>query len=137
MNTELKNILISDSNKISRVNTTHDVKNKNISADIKDRNEFLDILNKQTPANNDDGIRLSSHAIKRLEERNIEMDGEEFVKLQEAFQRLKNKGGRDSLVITDKAAYIIDVAKKTVVTAIDKNNMGENVFTKIDSTIII
>jgi len=50
---------------------------------------------------------------------------------------LKNKGGHDSLVITNKAAYVVDVDKNTVVTAVDKNNMNENVFTKIDSTIFM
>ena len=39
--------------------------------------------------------------------------------------------------MTDKAAYIVDVDKQTVVTAIDKNDMSQNVFTKIDSTYFI
>jgi flagellar operon protein len=50
---------------------------------------------------------------------------------------LKLKGGQDSLVITGKAAYIVDVSKNTIVTAIDKDSIGENVFTKIDSTILM
>ena len=51
--------------------------------------------------------------------------------------KLKTKGGQDSLVITGKAAYIVDVPKNTIVTAIDKDSMSENVFTKIDSTILM
>ena len=42
-----------------------------------------------------------------------------------------------TLVVTDKAAYIIDVDKVMAVTAIDKADMSENVFTKIDSTYFI
>ena len=45
--------------------------------------------------------------------------------------------GPRSLVITNKAAYVVDVDKNTVVTAVDKNNMNENVFTKIDSTLFM
>lgn len=83
------------------------------------------------------GINLSTHAAKRLEERKIDFNGEEYLKVKEAITRLKAKGGRDSLVITDKAAYIVDVANNRVVTAVDKSNMNENVFTKIDSTVFM
>ncbi len=82
-------------------------------------------------------VNLSSHAMKRLQERNIELDSNEFMKLKEAMGKLKNKGGHDSLIITNKAAYVVDVDKNMVVTAVDKNNMNENVFTKIDSTIFM
>ena len=82
-------------------------------------------------------LNVSSHAMKRLQERNIELDGNEYMKLKEAISKLRNKGGHDSLVVTQKAAYVVDVDKNTVVTAVDKNNMSENVFTKIDSTIFM
>jgi flagellar operon protein len=57
--------------------------------------------------------------------------------LKEAVLELKKKGGNDSLVITGKAAYIIDVKNKTIVTAMDREKMENNVFTKIDSTMVI
>ena len=82
-------------------------------------------------------VQVSSHAMKRLQERNIELDSNEFMKLKEAIGKLRGKGGHDSLVITNKAAYVVDVDKNMVVTAVDKNNMNENVFTKIDSTIFM
>ncbi|MGE3609977.1 MAG: TIGR02530 family flagellar biosynthesis protein [Bacteriovoracaceae bacterium] len=82
-------------------------------------------------------VNVSTHAMKRLQERNIELDGNEYMKLKEAISKLRTKGGHDSLVITNKAAYVVDVDKNTVVTAVDKNNMNENVFTKIDSTIFM
>ena len=82
-------------------------------------------------------VQVSTHAMKRLQERNIELDGNEFMKLKEAVSKLRAKGSHDSLVITNKAAYVVDVDKNTVVTAVDKNNMNENVFTKIDSTIFM
>jgi len=85
----------------------------------------------------DKGIQLSTHAMRRLQERNITIDKDEYAKLQTAMDRLKLKGGQDSLVITGKAAYIVDVPKNTIVTAIDKDSIGENVFTKIDSTILM
>ena len=89
------------------------------------------------PQQQEKGIHLSTHALRRLQERNLTLDKEEYAKLQTAMDRLKLKGGQDSLVITGKAAYIVDVPKNTIVTAIDKDSIGENVFTKIDSTILM
>ena len=83
------------------------------------------------------GISLSTHAAKRIHERSIDIDGQEYTKIKEAMSRLKEKGGRESLVITNKAAYIVDVGNNKIVTAIDKGSITDNVFTKIDSTIVM
>jgi flagellar operon protein len=72
-----------------------------------------------------------------MTERNITLDAEEFTKLKTALQKLRIKGGQDSLVITNKAAYILDVVNNKVVTAMDKQSLNDNVFTKIDSTLIL
>lgn len=102
-------------------------------------NEFKDLLNSevggQQPIHG--GINVSSHAAKRLEERKIDFNGDEYLKVKEGLAKLKAKGGKDSLVITDKAAYIVDVQNNKVVTAVDKSSMNDNVFTKIDSTVFM
>ena len=100
------------------------------------KSEF-DQLVKDAAAAKKADVQMSTHATKRLQERNIAFDGAEYVKLQEALGKLRQKGGHDSLVITDKAAYVMDVDKGMVVTAVDRESMGENVFTKIDSTIFM
>ena len=83
------------------------------------------------------GINLSSHAAKRIQERKIDFNGEEYAKVKNAISKLAEKGGKNSLIISDKAAYIVDVVNNKVVTAVDRENMAENVFTKIDSTLFI
>ena len=85
----------------------------------------------------EEGLKISKHAAKRMEQRNIDMDSEEFVRLMEATEELKAKGSRDSLVITDNAAYIIDVQNNTLVTTLDKGNMDDNIVTNIDSTMFV
>jgi flagellar operon protein len=108
-----------------------------------EKSEFKGLIEEQLRQPQVDGrhigpeLNVSTHATQRLQERNIELDGNEYMKLKEAFGKLRAKGGHDSLVITNKAAYVVDVDKNTVVTAVDKNNMNENVFTKIDSTIFM
>ena len=93
---------------------------------------FKDLLNSSA---ND--IKFSQHAVKRLSERKIDMTSSEFIKIKEGFNKIKSKGGKDSLVVTDHGAYILDVDNRTVVTAMNKKDMAENVFTKIDSTLFM
>lgn len=83
------------------------------------------------------GIELSVHAAKRLEERKIDFRGDEYMKVKDAMTKLKEKGGQNSLIVSDQAAYIVDVKNNKLITAVDKGSMSENVFTKIDSTIFI
>lgn len=106
-------------------------------------NEFKDLLEKRIDQQQDGsqplhgGINLSSHAAKRIEERKIDFDGNEYMKVKEAIGKLREKGAQNSLIVSDKAAYIVDVTKDKVVTAVDKGSLQENVFTKIDSTVFI
>ena len=100
--------------------------------------DFKSILENEIGKRDDmQGVELSLHAAQRIRDRKLNVDSEEFVKLREGIERLKDKGGRESLIVTEKAAYIVDVDRSKIVTAIDKNNLGENVFTKIDSTLFI
>ena len=117
----------------SKLNPGETSEFKNLLDSTLDQNQEQDSLLNPVPK----GIKLSTHAMRRLQERNMSLDSEEFQKLQTAIDRLKTKGGQDSLVITGKGAYIVDVPKNTIVTAIDKESIGENVFTKIDSTILM
>ena len=111
--------------------------NEKLSNEI-DKSEFKNLLHEKIDkVRNDHGIHLSVHAAKRLQERNLDMDSKEYLKLKEAIDKLKNKGGQEALVITDNAAYIVDVASSKIVTAIDKGSITDNVFTKIDSTLIV
>jgi flagellar operon protein len=138
MAAEINNILIPNVTKTS-VDKKVDVTNRLPKSGAK--SEFNEILKQhqgQAPLPLEDaGIQLSTHAAKRLQERQIEFTGKEYLKVKEGIQKLVEKGGRNSLVVTNQAAYIVDVANNKVVTAIDKESMNENVFTKIDSTVFI
>ncbi len=82
-------------------------------------------------------IQISKHAEKRLHSRNIELSVADKVKLQDAMGSLQKKGARDSLVLMGELALIVNVPSKTVVTAMAKDQMKEQVFTNIDSTILV
>jgi flagellar operon protein len=132
---KINNFLVPNINQLPSQNEKVDSSNKLKSGTQSEFKDLINNISKPEPKSAD--FNLSGHAVKRLQERNIEMDSQEYLKLKEAFGKLRNKGGHDSLIITNKAAYIVDVDKNMVVTAVDKNQMSDNVFTKIDSTIFM
>ena len=79
---------------------------------------------------------ISVHAARRFLERSINFD-EEYEKVQDIILKLKAKGVKNSLIISEKAAYIVDVNNDKIITAVDKESIDENIFTKIDSTAFI
>lgn len=134
MTKNINNLLIPQVNKVPDKNS----ETQSNKLENGQKSEFKDLLNSKLsyiPENQ--GVRLSNHALKRISERKLKIDGAEYLKLREGINKLKAKGGKESLVVTDNAAYIIDVDKDTVVTAIEKDSMKENVFTNIDSTVFI
>lgn len=83
-----------------------------------------------------DGLKISGHAAKRLESRDVELTPERAQRLLNAVETAREKGARESLVLLDELAFVVSVRNKTVITACDTKSLRENVFTKIDSAII-
>jgi len=82
------------------------------------------------------GLQFSKHAQSRLDLRNVSLNGEDMLKLENAVQKAEAKGSNDSLVLLRDMAFIVNVRNRTVVTTMTNNTMKEHVFTKIDSAII-
>jgi len=81
-------------------------------------------------------IKISNHAAKRLEARNIQLNETEMSKLKNAVDKAEAKGAKDSLVMMDQTAFIVNIPNRTVITAISMAESKENVFTNIDSVVI-
>lgn len=99
--------------------------------------ELLEERIQSKPGLGNDSLKFSAHAQTRLESRGIHLNADDVLKLQEAVNRVRDKGSRESLILTDKAAFVVSVKNQTVITAVDRNNLKENIFTNIDSTIMI
>jgi flagellar operon protein len=82
-------------------------------------------------------LKFSAHAQTRLQSRGIELSPDELLRMKEAVQKASDKGSKESLILTDKAAFVVSVKNNTVITAVDRSAMKDNVFTNIDSTILI
>ncbi|WP_026524295.1 MULTISPECIES: TIGR02530 family flagellar biosynthesis protein [unclassified Butyrivibrio] len=86
--------------------------------------------------NSRDGVKFSKHASNRLNDRNIELTTDQMNRLNNARNQASAKGINDSLILVDQLAFIVNVPSSTVVTAMDSQETGSNVFTNIDGAVI-
>lgn len=82
-------------------------------------------------------LQLSKHATNRMAERGMEMSTELMMTLNEAVAKVRDKGARDAVMIGEEGAFIVNVPNNVVITAITKEELKDNVFTNIDSAILI
>ena len=82
-------------------------------------------------------LKFSGHAIDRMKSRGISFAPDELKNIQDAVTKAANKGSKDTLVLSGDSALIVSVKNNTVVTVMDKALMKDNVFTNIDSTIVL
>mgnify|MGYP001166024331 CR=1 FL=1 len=81
-------------------------------------------------------LRWSAHAVQRLTQRQIAVTPELQQRLEGAVEKLAAKGGRESLVLADRMAFVVSVTNRTVITAVDQAGMRDQVFTNIDSAVL-
>ncbi|MBE5874178.1 MAG: flagellar protein [Lachnospiraceae bacterium] len=82
-------------------------------------------------------LKFSRHASERLSSRSIELSEDQLKRLSDGARKAGQKGIRDSLVIVDELAFIVNVPNQTVVTAMDSTQTNENVFTNINGAVIM
>lgn len=82
-------------------------------------------------------LKFSKHATARLATRDITLDNTQMDRLSDGVAKAEAKGIKDSLMIMDKLAFIVNVPSQTVVTAMDSTESNEQIFTNIDGAVII
>ena len=82
-------------------------------------------------------IRFSKHASNRLADRNLTLSENQLNRLSEGLKKAGETGIRESLVMVDQLAFIVNVPSNTVITAMDQTQARENVFTNIDGAVIV
>ncbi|SNB47054.1 TIGR02530 family flagellar biosynthesis protein [Geobacter sp. DSM 9736] len=96
--------------------------------------DFANILGQKLPAGE---VKFSQHAQERLRARGISLSETDMKQLQGAVESVAQKGGRESLIMLGDAALVVSVKNRTVITAMDRGSMQGNVFTNIDSAVVI
>lgn len=102
---------------------------------------FASVLNKVKESADINGeseadVKFSKHAVNRLNLRNIELTSDQMQRLQEGARQAGERGIKDSLILVDQLAFIVNVPNHTVVTAMDQTEGSSNVFTNIDGAVI-
>ena len=80
-------------------------------------------------------LQFSKHAAIRLSDRNISLTGEQIDRVADGIGKAGAKGIRDSLVLVDNVALVVNIKSRTVITAIPQPQ--ESVFTNIDGAVVV
>ena len=90
-------------------------------------------LNNLKPAE----LTFSKHAKQRLAQRNIDINFDLIEKINGAVKKASEKSIKNALVLSEESAFIVSVDNNVVVTAMNSQEMRENVITNIDGTVIL
>lgn len=120
-------------NRISGVQGSPNIAPKQQTTAVK--GDFGRILSETMQRNGE--VKFSKHAEMRLKTRNIELSSAQMDKLAEAVDKAEKKGVRDTLVLLDNIAFVVNVRNRTVITAASSSELKENVFTNIDGAVVI
>lgn len=92
-------------------------------------NEFQQILDKQ--------LNFSKHAETRIRSREIPWSEALENRISQGIDAAQAKGSREALILADNVAVIANVKSRTVITAMDKTQMKDKIFTNIDSAVLV
>ena len=82
-------------------------------------------------------LKISKHASERMQLRDISISNHEWEIITEKVSEAKQKGVKQPLVILDQATLIVSATNHTVITALDRYEAKEQLFTNIDGTIVL
>ena len=82
-------------------------------------------------------IAFSRHAHERLHSRGLMLSDENLESIAGAIDKADAKGSKETLILSDDAAFVVSVPNRTVITVFDRDNLREGVVTAIDSAVII
>lgn len=96
---------------------------------------FNEILKEKVDGAKD--VLFSAHARDRLIQRNIQLTPHDMERINGGIQKAENKGARESLVLLNELALVVSVPNRTVITAMSGDTLHGNIFTQIDSAVIV
>ncbi len=82
-------------------------------------------------------VQFSKHAKERIDQRGIEVTTTLMNDLNNAVAKAKQKGAKDVVIIGPKEVFIVNIPNNIVVTTLSGAEMKNNIFTKIDSAVIL
>ncbi len=114
-------------------NLTTEVKKQNNTANS--NTSFKDALN--NAVNKNESFVISNHAAERLQNRNINLDSTDMNKINDGINKAEEKGAKECLILYKDIALVTSIKNRTIITAMDKESSKGNVFTNIDSVVML
>ena len=97
---------------------------------------FAEMLEKTTKVQGQtEPLKFSKHANLRMESRNLDLSDEQLGRLKDGVAKASEKGIKESLVMLDDMAFIVNVTNNTVITAVGSSD--EKIFTNIDGAVVV
>lgn len=87
--------------------------------------------------NRSGSLQFSKHAAERVGQRGIEVTEGFLGDLSQAVEKARGKGAKDVVVISDRGAFIVNIPNRMVVTTMSTSEMKDNIFTNIDSAVLL
>ncbi len=85
----------------------------------------------------ENGVQFSKHAEMRIQQRGIEVSADMMNSLNQAVEKARAKGAKDTVIISSQGAFIVNVPNNIVVTTMTEQEMKNNIFTNIDSAVLM
>ena len=85
----------------------------------------------------ENGVQFSKHAEMRIQQRGIEVSADMMDSLNQAVEKARQKGAKDTVIISAQGAFIVNVPNNIVVTTMTEQEMKNNIFTNIDSAVLM
>ena len=94
---------------------------------------FVEVLEQKLSSASE--LKFSKHASERLLSRNIDLSEGQKERLNHSVKAAEAKGIKESLVMLDNLAFIVNVKNNTVVTAVTGGE--EKIFSNIDGAVVV
>lgn len=123
---------MTDINFIKKISSLNNNIQPSYNENKNESSSFKDLLNEKLGKE----VSFSKHANERIQQRNIDVSEEVTEKLNEASVQAKDKGLKNVLVMIDNQAFILSTMNNKVITAVNSEELKENIFTNIDGAVI-
>ncbi|MBC7087497.1 MAG: flagellar protein [Tissierellales bacterium] len=118
-----------------RIQNNYQIRNeseKQKNNDIRN-SQFKDILNETIASKKE--VNISNHALQRMNERGIKLNIKDIENINQAMDKLEEKGAKESLILYKDLAFIASITNRTIITSM--NNSEISIITNIDSTMVV
>ncbi|NIK10792.1 TIGR02530 family flagellar biosynthesis protein [Alkalibacillus almallahensis] len=85
----------------------------------------------------DEGVKVSKHAQKRLDERGIHISDQQWSQIESKMNEAKQKGITESAIVMRDSVLVASTKNDTIVTAMDRSEASNQLLTNINGTIIL